>query len=162
MIKPVFTLFLLLATTLVSAQNKFSTLYILSQNLLTSNNISISSVAPMIYKHPAAVAARNNLINNKSSTITEDSYDDKCASALSVNDFSKDNLLIYPNPTSDFIYVKNLKDAKSYKIFDSSGRLVSQRKLNEDKIDVRNLTEGNYLLEIKSKAFLKNLKFIKK
>lgn len=146
----------------LNCQNYDSTLYGWSQNPATPTNISISSVAPLIYTHPAAVIARNYLINNKGWTITGDSYDDKCISALSTKENTIENdFSIYPNPTSDFIYFKNLKDGVSYKIFDISGRLVLQSHSEKDRIDVKNLAKGNYMLQIITNKTIKILKIVK-
>ena len=149
----------------LNCQNYDSTIYGWSVNPATPGNINISSASPLIYTHPAAIAARNYLINTKGWTIIGDSYDDKCASALSTkenvigNDFS-----IYPNPSTDFIYFKNFKNIESYKIFDTSGRIVLQNSLllNQNQIDIRILEKGNYILQCKTESSLKTFKFIKK
>jgi len=147
----------------LNCQNYDSTLYGWSQNPLTPNNITISSASPLTYAHPLAIAARNNLINNKGWIITGYVYNSQCESALSVKELTKSqDLNIYPNPASDFIYIKNLKDAENYKILDMSGRIVAQGKLDDNEIDIKNLQEGNYILQIKSKESIKNFKFVKK
>ncbi|QQV01562.1 MULTISPECIES: BspA family leucine-rich repeat surface protein [Chryseobacterium] len=147
----------------LNCQNYDSTLYGWSQNPLTPNNVTISSASPLTYSHPLAIAARNTLINNKGWIITGDVYNPQCESALSAKELTKtQDLNIYPNPTSDFIYIKNLKDAESYEILDISGRIIAQEKLVDNKIDIKNLQKGNYILRIKSKESIKNLKFIKK
>ena len=146
----------------LNCQNYDSTLYGWSLNPSTPSNINISSASPMIYTHPAAVAARNHLISNKGWTITGDSYDDKCLSALSTKENVLENdISFYPNPASDFIYFKNLKDAVSYKIFDNSGRIVLQDNLDENQIDIRMLMKGNYIIQLKTKNSVKNFKYIK-
>ncbi|WP_262148788.1 BspA family leucine-rich repeat surface protein [Chryseobacterium foetidum] len=146
----------------LNCQNYDSTLYGWSQNPATPNNINISSASPMIYTHPAAVIARNYLISNKSWTITGDSYDDKCMSALSTHEnILEGDFGFYPNPASDFIYFKNLKNGVSYRIFDSSGRLVLENVLEKNQIDIRNLAKGNYIIQIVSKNTVKSLKIVK-
>ncbi|WP_262148790.1 BspA family leucine-rich repeat surface protein [Chryseobacterium foetidum] len=146
----------------LNCQNYDSTLYGWSLNPSTPNNVSLQSASPMNYTHPAAVAARNYLITTKGWTINGDTYNATCESDLSTSETALDKeTSVYPNPASDFIFFKDLKDGLSYKVFDNSGRIVLQGKLNEDKIDVRNLTKGNYLLQIKTKNDVKNLKFIK-
>ncbi|WP_082482475.1 BspA family leucine-rich repeat surface protein [Chryseobacterium sp. Leaf394] len=146
----------------LNCQNYDSTIYGWSLNPATPNNISLQSASPLTYTHPAAVAARNYLINTKGWTFIGDSYNANCESDLSTSEVAlASEISIYPNPVSDFIYIKNLKDIDSYKIFDTSGRIVLQGSFNEDKIDVRNLTKGNYLLQFKTKNDMKNLKFIK-
>ncbi|MBD8084414.1 BspA family leucine-rich repeat surface protein [Chryseobacterium caseinilyticum] len=146
----------------LNCQNYDSTLYGWSLNPATPSNINISSTSPMIYTHPAAVTARNYLITNKGWTITGDSYDDKCVSALSTKENTiQSDVSFYPNPASDFIYFKNVKDGVSYTIFDNSGRIVLQNNLDKDQIDIRMLIKGNYIIHLKTKSSVKNFKFIK-
>ncbi|WP_144283034.1 BspA family leucine-rich repeat surface protein [Chryseobacterium echinoideorum] len=147
----------------LNCQNYDNTLYGWSQNPSTPNNISITSASPLVYTHPAAVAARNSLINNKGWTIAGDTYDAQCESILSVKEQEKLNEFnIYPNPATDFITLKNVKLSENFMIFDASGRIVLQGKLNNSEIDVRSLEKGNYLLQIVSKNKTENFKFIKK
>ncbi len=66
----------------------------------------------------------------------------------------KENVIVYPNPSTDFIYVKqknNELDLSKYKIelFDVNGRKMFVKKekyLDGYKIDVNHLSKGNYLL----------------
>jgi hypothetical protein len=67
---------------------------------------------------------------------------------LGINEILKDDVKIYPNPTADFI---NLKLSSKNKIdeaviYDNSGRMVFKTKIESDKIDLRSLNTGIYLL----------------
>lgn len=79
---------------------------------------------------------------------------------LSVEGFEKENLIIYPNPSSDYIFVKNIS-AKEYEIYDFSGKKISFGKLQE-KINIQNLPNGEYLLKITAKENTYTQKIIKK
>ncbi|MGD1319739.1 BspA family leucine-rich repeat surface protein [Chryseobacterium sp. 2R14A] len=147
----------------LNCQNYDSTLYGWSQNPATPNNISIANASPLKYTHPAAVAARNQLITAKGWTVSGDVYNANCESNLSLSETRfKNEFLIYPNPASDFIYLQNSKNIETYIIFDSSGRIVLQGKFIENKIDIRNLSIGIYTLQLNQKDSLKNFKFVKK
>lgn len=147
----------------LNCQNYDSTIFGWNNNAQTPNNINLGTVLPLTYKHTAALAAKNNLINNKNWTITGDTYNANCVSVLSTkNNILENNISLYPNPATDYIYLKNLKNIESYIIFDSSGRIVLQGKFNENKIDIRNLSLGIYTLQIKEKDSSKNFKFVKK
>ncbi|MCS3870761.1 surface protein [Chryseobacterium ginsenosidimutans] len=147
----------------LNCQNYDKTLYGWRLNPATPNNINMTSAFSMVYSHPAAVAARNYLVSTKGWTILGDSYNSNCASFLSTKEADlENNLSIYPNPATDFIYVKNLKGSNSYKISDASGRIILQNVLNEEKIDVSSLMKGNYILQIIAKDKTQNFKFIKK
>lgn len=147
----------------LSCKNYDYTLLGWSTNSNTPNNINISPVAPLFYSNDITVAARAKLITNKGWTINGDTYNPECETFLSTTENSvKNEISIYPNPASDFIYVKNLKGLNSYKIFDLSGRIILQNILNEEKIDVQSLSKGNYIVQIIAKEKTLNFKFIKR
>jgi surface protein len=146
----------------LNCQNYDRTLVGWSQNSATPNNIFLSPVAPLVYAHPAAVNARNYLITSKNWNISGDIYDKECQSFLGVSNIKHENNTgIYPNPATDFIFVKN-SEAKKFTIIDQSGRKVSKGMLDDGKIDARDLVPGNYILQLSSDKSIQNLKFIKK
>lgn len=74
------------------------------------------------------------------------------------------NLQIYPNPSSDKLFIKN-SNTKSATviILDSIGRFIKKQTLEEDSLDINFLEPGNYMLIYSNKDGEKvNLKFIKK
>ncbi|WP_407405985.1 BspA family leucine-rich repeat surface protein [Chryseobacterium sp.] len=58
----------------LNCQNYDSTLYGWKNNSHTPNSINFGTAAPQVYTHPAAVAARNSLMNTKGWTITGDTH----------------------------------------------------------------------------------------
>lgn len=78
---------------------------------------------------------------------------------LSTKDNNIKLIKIYPNPVSDFITIENLKTNSLVKIIDTSGKVVLNKKLSGNSIDVKSLSKGTYFLKIDG---LKPLKFIKK
>lgn len=78
---------------------------------------------------------------------------------LSVNNpKSVKQISIYPNPTTDYISISNLENSYNYLIVSQLGQEVLNGTYN-NKIDVRNLTNGIYFLKIEGRN---TLKFIKK
>jgi len=74
---------------------------------------------------------------------------------------------VYPNPATDFIRVSiNGLDNESFlfQIYSIDGSLVRKEQFLENEIDIRDLEDGIYFLEIlrKSRKEAKNFKFIKK
>lgn len=71
---------------------------------------------------------------------------------------------IYPNPTTDFVFVEGMKGKiQKIEIFDYSGRNISSSvKFNDDKIDVTSLNRGIYILQIITESGKYNHKLIKK
>lgn len=82
---------------------------------------------------------------------------------LGVNDIEakKKEISIYPNPAKDFITIKSDSKVNNIEIFDASGRKV-QTILKDNKIDVRNLSSGNYIINVETKDGVSTEKFIKK
>ncbi|MGO4710797.1 T9SS type A sorting domain-containing protein, partial [Chryseobacterium sp. 2TAF14] len=78
------------------------------------------------------------------------------ADARTVGDAS-----ISPNPASDFVTIKTKLTISSVDILDANGRnVISNLSLNNDKIDIRNLSSGVYLLKINYKEGLSTTKKI--
>jgi len=73
-------------------------------------------------------------------------------------DFIKNNIAVYPNPATDFIYIKkknNNIDLSHFKIelYDMNAKRlsISKEKFSEGyQLDIRNLPKGNYLLILKN------------
>lgn len=82
---------------------------------------------------------------------------------LGVSELQKDNVKIYPNPASDFIYIKLNSKSKieDIEVYDLSGKLVVKTKLNSEKIDLKNLPPGTYMIVFKN-SDIKPIKIIKK
>jgi len=74
----------------------------------------------------------------------------------------KSKFLIYPNPVKNILNIKTDNPIHSYKIYSLDGRkLMEENKLNDSKIDVSNLTKGNYLIKFQTKGEEQTTKFIK-
>ncbi len=145
----------------LNCQNYDSTLFGWSTNPSTPNNITITPVSSLTYSNPAAIAARNQLITIKNWNISGDTYNGECHSVLGTSDPEvKGEMFMYPNPASDFIYIKH-SDARNFIIFDANGRLILKGKPDHEKINIQTLVPGNYILQLISKGGNKNLKFIK-
>ncbi|WP_262148792.1 BspA family leucine-rich repeat surface protein [Chryseobacterium foetidum] len=147
----------MLANTGLDCINYSKTLSGWADNPVTPNSIDLGTASPLVYA--ANIVPKRNFLISKGWTIADDTMG-TCVLSIRETATATD-FVIYPNPASDFIFFKDLKDGLSYKVFDNSGRIVLQGKLNEDKIDVRNLSQGNYLLQIKTKSDMKNHKFLK-
>ena len=68
--------------------------------------------------------------------------------------------LIFPNPSNDFITVKNLNSTIAYEIINLSGKRVKTG-ISDGEIEIKNLENGIYFLQISSGYNYKVLKFIK-
>ncbi len=78
------------------------------------------------------------------------------SSPLSIKDYTYQNLNIYPNPSSNFIQISGLTKKVDYKLFNISGKEISQGIIsNNEKIDIKNLKNGFYFLQINNEVSIK-------
>ncbi|MBB6330452.1 hypothetical protein HNP24_001402 [Chryseobacterium sediminis] len=58
---------------------------------------------------------------------------------------------VYPNPATDFIQINSLSTVKSIEIYDETGKLI-KTETNGNRIDVKGLPSGVYMLNIKTEG----------
>lgn len=68
---------------------------------------------------------------------------------------------VFPNPTTEFLYIKSDSKITNVSVIDFSGRRLNV-KLENSRIDVKNLSTGTYLINIETKDGISTEKFIKK
>lgn len=88
------------------------------------------------------------------------SYIAKRDATLSNNEFSISNV-IYPNPANSFVTISNFQEDMQYKIFDITGKLVKENKLDSPQLSVEELSSGNYILQIESGKSKQSIKLVK-
>jgi hypothetical protein len=78
------------------------------------------------------------------------------------------NLLVYPNPTSDLIYLKfkyEIDQTSTIKLYDFTGKNVVSKNIpagvKEISMDISDMADGLYLYIIESKRFKEQGKLIK-
>lgn len=122
----------------------FNKLELTSVSQKDESNVYISGVS---YKDGNSSAFNGELIVN---------------SALSVNEFVKNNVSIYPNPTEEFISIVTNKSLNFEKvlIYDLLGKKVKMIKSNFDNINVSDLSNGVYFLKISTDKGFANKKII--
>ncbi len=78
---------------------------------------------------------------------------------LSIEDYSYQNLNIYPNPSSNFVHISGLTKKVNYKLFNLLGKDINQGIIsNNEKIDIQNLANGLYFLQINNEITIKFIK----
>jgi len=84
------------------------------------------------------------------------------ANNLSQQDFLKESISIYPNPAKNVLHVESSAIAiKSIKIYDLSGRLVIEKENVKHQINVSQLLQGVYILEIETVVGVLREKLVK-
>ncbi|MBR9758499.1 MAG: T9SS type A sorting domain-containing protein [Algicola sp.] len=87
--------------------------------------------------------------------------------ALSVNEFNNTNKIIaFPNPTNQILHVKTKSSINNIKVYDLNGRLLKVKpemmvNKNHYELDVSNLSNGIYFLDVRLENFKQTIKFIK-
>jgi len=83
---------------------------------------------------------------------------------LSTENFaSSKNILIYPNPATDFISIQSVEKVNFIEIFDMNGRSVAKFNNSQNqKINISSLLKGIYIMKVSTEAGIKQQKFIKK
>jgi len=84
---------------------------------------------------------------------------------LAVNDLSgKNQTMIYPNPVKDVLNIQSKESGDfAFRIMNVTGQMVSAGKSADQKINVNQLSTGNYIIELTDKNGEKTVqKFIKK
>lgn len=82
----------------------------------------------------------------------------RLASTLGIDELSLNNFMIYPNPTSNFLFLKGNNDIQSVEIFDTNGKKLTS-KMRANTVDVSELSAGMYFIKINN---TETFKFIKK
>lgn len=69
--------------------------------------------------------------------------------------------VVYPNPVSDYLNISYSKKVTDVAIYDASGKVMNL-KASDNKVDVRNLEKGVYIINMKTPTGIQTQKFIKK
>jgi len=82
--------------------------------------------------------------------------------ALSVDEFSVSEFIMYPNPAKDLLHIK-LDASANYIVINIHGQIIKKGKLNkgENKLNVSTLSNGIYFFKIKTDDGLMTKKLVK-
>ena len=99
--------------------------------------------------------------------IDKDNADDfgkHSAIVLSTNNFIASGVSFYPNPTDDYLIIKNTTNQKvsNVQVFTILGKSVFHQKDNIKEINTKQLSKGIYILKFEINNKLYSTKFIKK
>jgi len=75
---------------------------------------------------------------------------DNWSQALSISEFDELNIQIYPNPTSNRIYLRGIKEETTLDVFSVEGRKLKSFKINGNSFLDLNVTSGVYFVKITS------------
>lgn len=77
------------------------------------------------------------------------------------NPINQTDILIYPNPVSSVLHVKNISKKAKYKIYNAAGQIIVEGILLNNEINVTKLINGVYVIDIDDNGNTAQRKFIK-
>ncbi|MDH7914147.1 choice-of-anchor Q domain-containing protein [Winogradskyella sp. SYSU M77433] len=130
----------------------------------------------LISDSPAVNAGNNTAYTNAGGDLTNDTdlagnprvFDGtidvgayELQSTLSNNIVSTTDFMVYPNPTTNMLYIKTNLNNYSYEMYNIQGQKVMASKQNVDTINMSQLATGVYVLQLKSHNKTQSIKVIK-
>jgi hypothetical protein len=92
--------------------------------------------------------------------VWSDSYNNNLL--LKTPEIKSSCLILYPNPSKDYIYLSNLNKAEKLIISDLKGAVIKQFDCKRGSYNISDILPGLYLITIeKTNGTIKNLKFRK-
>lgn len=74
---------------------------------------------------------------------------------LNTEDFSKQlDIKLYPQPARGMVYLQSEHDLKTYELFNIQGKKIQAGEIQDDSVDISNLSSGLYFLKVKDNAGL--------
>ncbi|MDN3663885.1 T9SS type A sorting domain-containing protein [Algibacter miyuki] len=128
------------------------------QNWLLSNSMSAAEDIFTIDWMNASSAWTNN-INLTGFTYFAYSFNENVTLSTGVQDVAN-NVMVYPNPVKNTLYIENLNNVKSIMVYNNMGQLLMETKAEE--IDFTQFNKGLYFLKmdtdkgVETKKILKN------
>lgn len=98
---------------------------------------------------------------NSNGKLVEKSITTNVTNTLGTDKFDRIEFTIYPNPVSDILNIKTQDEILNVIIYDISGRQINTR-VNNNQVDVSDLTKGFYIINIVTNRASYQQKFIKK
>jgi hypothetical protein len=104
--------------------------------------------------------------NASSATLNEAilvGYSECATTSTAIELNGPDRVNIYPNPTSESIYISNLREEKTLvKIYDINGKLVLENKVsNKEYLNISTLSKGMYQIKFEGGDWNETRKLIK-
>ncbi|MCS4303913.1 GEVED domain-containing protein [Chryseobacterium sp. BIGb0232] len=100
-----------------------------------------------------------NCVNIKSGEVED--YSIRISGKYTPNPLNQTDILIYPNPVSSVLYVKNISKKAKYKIYNTAGQIVTNGILLNNQLNVSRLIKGVYVIDIDDNDKTAQKKFIK-
>jgi len=88
----------------------------------------------------------NTFVADANYRIYVDNFKVQAKQSMAVSDSNKSILQIYPNPTTDIVYIKTDKATQTFEVYDSTGKKIQST--TSKSIDLSKYVKGTYLIKI--------------
>lgn len=79
----------------------------------------------------------------------------------SVGLLTRENIIVYPNPVSDFLYLKNASSFNTYAVSSLDGKVIQDGLILQNRIDLKTLPHGNYIIILTNSTTYKTIQITK-
>lgn len=103
------------------------------------------------YTYTANIYLDNNIPLNLNVNLAPT---EELVSSVEIDSKLNSSLVIYPNPTSEYIYIQEIEEYNftDFEVIDINGNIVASGKYNSTKmVDVKNLSSSSYILKLYGK-----------
>ena len=133
---------------------------IASLSITSSNALGICEVKSIcdylaIPTNPASISGNARGCN------TRGEVDVACEATVGINDLGRIGILMYPNPTSEIIEIKGITQGH-YRIMTLQGMIKIEKEFSQSEINLSELPNGIYFIQIHAKDRWISKKIIKK
>ena len=124
----------------------------ITSSIETISNVDTAIVGTYVVTYDVSDANGNAAVTVTRTVIVEDNLSAVEIDALKLN--------IFPNPTSNFWYIKSSEMIESLDLFDFSGKKLINKKIfsNDTRLDATYLPDGIYLILINNNTFVSLIK----
>jgi len=144
---------------------------ILNSNMLSATNISTSSYAIGLASPTAPIAGETFMkipfTAGQNASITFDMIVNTTNKQVTVGlttgivQISDKDILVYPNPANNVLFINELSEKSTVKIYDLSGKTVFNNQLTNNQINISSFQNGLYTIVIEIGKTTVTKKFIK-
>jgi len=85
-------------------------------------------------------------------TVTSVEYKDHWLGDLSIKDFEQSHVVVYPNPSSENIFISGVNQIEAIQMLDFTGKVIENVSWDAQNqlIDIRDMAAGTYILRVKT------------
>jgi hypothetical protein len=119
-----------------------------SNGTLTRSDLKVPSGASFQVESIAFADPTRHLLTSESNFLGYGALMDLVLSTLSTKELDLEESILYPNPARDNLWIDVQPGVHRIEIYDYSGKLILEKKVEFDSISLGELPEGHYLIRL--------------